>query len=324
MNRSRNAAILVASFLASLPLWTGLNIANSKLESALFWTVLAQNPEYFSASVIPAGLTSKTLIREKKTPPFELSARSALSLHVDAQGNASVLFEKESSAPFPVASLTKLMTALVAQDHYEPGQDIAITIEAVLKEEDTGNLKVGEVLDAKNLLASLLIESSNDAAVALGQVMGQELFLRFVNEKASDLGLINSSFSDIAGVDPNQQEKPLNTMSAQDVATLAAFIIETHPDLARLLKEKRVDIYNAQGTFHHSATNTNALLWDQSFSLPIVMGKTGWTPASRGCLLLVTQSKDGQGYLINVILGSEDRFFDMKRLIQWVSQEHDF
>lgn len=318
MNGSRNTSILIASFLASLPLWLGVNAADSQFQRAFFIPGSLQNPEYITASISQASL-----LAQKQPPLLQLNARAALSIFVDEQGNASVLFEKDSSTPFPIASITKLMTALVVKDHLAPDQDIPITIEAVLKEEDTGNLKVGQVLDTQNLLASLLIESSNDAAVALAHAIGQDLFLKLMNEKASALELTQSSFSDVAGVDPNHAGIAQNRMSAKDVAQLASFIMKQHPDIADILATPRMNIYSSEGTFHHSAATTNALLHDKTLPAKILMGKTGWTPSSRGCLLLVTEHPEGKGYLVNVILGSDDRFFDMKRLIQWVAETHE-
>lgn len=323
--KHRNIHIFLVSFLISAFLGIGLNTSSASLENFVFWYEMSKNPSNFTASILQ---DNHEKIREQKpkirkdAAEFSTDAKAVFSLFINPQGKTKVLFDKNGEDSLPLASIAKLMSALVVLEHYPQDQEILITKEAVSKEENFGNFKPGEVLQVKELLKSMLLESSNDAAAALSGLIGEDLFLHLMNTYAARLDLQHSSFRDIAGVDLEQGDP--NTMSAKDLTRLTAYLMDTHPVIFEILSQKQLDLRFPDEELHHTMRNTNELVHSSSFPLEILGGKTGWTPLSEGCLLLITESPNNSGYLIHVILGSSDRFGEMRRLIDWIIASYDF
>jgi len=295
-----------------------LNNGASKLADFFLWNELASNRSLGAAQAAQQKLQEQAFqslpFLVKDALALELNSHAALSLLVDAEGNARVLYEKNSGASLPIASLTKLMTALVARENYSLQDSILISKNAVEKEESLGNLQVGQKLSVENLLYSMLMESSNDAAVALSELMGENAFLGRMNSKAKNLNLEHTSFVDVAGVDSAQLNGTINGSSAMDVAIIASYLLEQYPEVFHILSLKE----------YGTSINTNELLSYTQWPTPIVGGKTGWTPRAKGCLLLVLESPKKTGYLVNVILGSDARFDEMKQLVNWVFHSYSW
>lgn len=316
-----NITFFLSAFLLSLPVWFGFNTSSGALSEALFWKEMTQNPAILQAQLIQAKLQEQVR-KERPTLKPEvvfpaIQAASAFSLFLDEDGNAKILFEKEGDRRLPIASLTKLMTALVAVKHYDPSQQVVITNSAVAEEESLGQLRVGDVFSVQDLLYPLLIESSNDAAAALAQVVGRGVFVDLMNLEAKELGLSNTYFVNPTGLDPNDPQGPINYSTSKDLALLASTIARTYPHIFDILAISQQDLL-LNGVFHHTMKNTNELLGFEGWPTPIVGGKTGWTPLAKGCLLLVLKGPKDQGYLVNVVLGADDRFPEMKTLVNWV------
>jgi serine-type D-Ala-D-Ala carboxypeptidase (penicillin-binding protein 5/6) len=160
------------------------------------------------------------------------------------------------------------------------------------------------------------VESSNDAAAALAEVIGRGVFVELMNLEARELGLSNTYFFNPTGLDPDDPQGPVNYSTSKDLATLASYIIQTYPRIFDILVIAQQDLLQ-KGTFHHTMKSANELLSFEGWPTPIVGGKTGWTPLAKGCLVLVLKSPKDQGYLVNVVLGSDDRFSQMKTLVNW-------
>lgn len=316
-----NITFFLSALLLSLPVWFGFNVSSDALSEALFWKEMTQNPAILQAQLIQARLQEQVRKERPTLKPEvvfpEIQAESAFSLFLDEDGNTKALFEKEGEQRLPIASLTKLMTALVAIKHYDPEQQITITNSAIAEEENFGQLRAGDVFAVQDLLYPLLVESSNDAAAALAQVVGKGVFVDLMNLEAKELGLSNTYFVNPTGLDPDDPTGPVNYSTAQDLAQLASHIAKAYPRIFDILAISQQDLI-LQGIFHHTMKNTNELLGFEGWPTPIVGGKTGWTPLAKGCLILVLKGPKDQGYLVNVVLGAEDRFSEMKTLASWV------
>lgn len=321
---TKNTKVFAASLFLSFFFWLSINFGAQGLTNFFFWAQIAKNPEIMAAETFQAPLhkdiSQQKPLKKIGAQDFQTSARAVLSVFVPIK----ILFQKDADNPFPIASLTKLMTALVAMQQYPLDQKITITKEAVDKEENIGNLKVGEVLTVKDLLYSMLMESSNDAAEALSGTLGNKEFLRLMNSEAQNIGLQKTVFADSAGVDPNNSANAINTSSARDLFLLTKYIFEYKPQILNILSLREYNLYAPNGKFHHKIENTDELLDNPQLPLKILGGKTGWTPLAKGCLLLIAQSPQENGYLINIVLGSDNRFEDMKNLFDWVTQSYDF
>lgn len=316
--------IFLISFLLSLPFWWGMNVLGENLEYFFYWHKIAKNPQILAAQINQQIFIEK-IKRSKPSLEFEdleIRAKAAISVEIDEKGRERILFEKNPKESLPIASLTKLMTAFVVFDlkeTYDLSQEIRIGKEAINQEGSSkyGDLREGGYLSVESLVYIMLIESSNDAAFALAEPIGQEGFVGIMNLYAKDLGLEDTQFINPTGLEPNSPKEPANLSTAEDLAELAKYILEKYPQIFEITSYQSYKVLNPNGSLHHFIpTNTNELLLE----IPeIVGGKTGWSPEAGGCLLLVLESPRN-GYFINVILGSDDRFGEMRKLIEEVNK----
>lgn len=299
------------AFLASFVFWGGVNVFQKELEDFLFLGEMAKNSQVFLAQVrLEEKLEERKPIRNPQVEDFQPEAKSITSVLINSEGVERVLFEKEGDEKLPIASLTKLMTTNVILKNYDLSQTVKISEAAVKQKEDFGALEVDETFTVKNLLYSSLMESSNDAAFAIVEIIGEEKFVTLMNSEVKKLGLTNTHFSNPTGLDDLQ-----NFSTAKDLTKLTAYLLK-EPLFWRITSTSEFDLYTLDETFHHKIINTNELLGE----IPsIVGGKTGETPQAKGCLLLVIEAPEDRGYLINIILGSEDRFGEMERLVDWLN-----
>lgn len=240
----------------------------------------------------------------------DISAKAAVVMDNDSK---VVLFAKNPKLLFSMASTTKIMTALVAMDHYN--LDDVLTV----KTEDVGGitigLKKGQRILFKDLLHAMLLPSSNDAALALAQNYpgGEKAFINKMNEYARFLRLFNTSFADPAGLlDELDHTTPL------ELARLASFALK-NKIFAQIVATKHKIISDVDGLFSYSIFNLNKLL-----GIDGVNGvKTGFTDEAGQ--VLVTSKKTSDGHtIIAVVMDSEDRFLDTKNLLDFVSSNLNY
>lgn len=321
--KNRKLRILLISFILSLPFWWGMNILSENLEGFWFQQEMVKNPEILTASINQKILEKKIekleleKLREERFEELEIEARAAISVEVNKE-NEKILFEKNSQEPLAIASLTKLMTALVIFDldeTYDFSQLITITKEAVDQEGSSkyGDLRAGESLSVETLIYIMLIESSNDAAFALTEPIGEKAFVELMNIYAEEIGLENTYFVNSIGLEPDNSSEPKNISTAKDFVKLTKYILENYPQIFEITTYQSYEALKPDGTVHHFiAQNTNELLGE----IPgIIGGKTGWGIEAGGCLLLVLEGSNSNTYFINIILGAKDRFAEMRKLI---------
>ncbi len=239
----------------------------------------------------------------------KLSADTALVFDWDTK---AILWQHNSEQQRPIASLTKLMTALVWLDH-NPGWQTQVTISTDdYREGGTFYLFTGEVVTVSNLFHSALIASDNNAAAALVKSSGlsESEFVIAMNNKAKELKMFHTYFIEPTGLDSR------NVATANDIARLINVAYENE-DIRNVVSRSNYS-YNIINTGRlNYFTTTNLLL---SSYLKVLGGKTGYSDEAGGCLALQVQGKDQQKIGI-IILGSADhytRFDDAKALSQWV------
>jgi len=145
-----------------------------------------------------------------------------------------------------------------------------------------------------------------------------------MNQEASFLGLENTFFVNHAGLDPDILGGPINYSTARDLFLLTRHLKTFYASVFEILGFQEHPLYTKDGRFHHTMENTNTLLSSNDWPTKVLGGKTGWTPEAKGALVLVLESPKAKGYLINVVLGSENRFYDMKKLVNWVFDSYRF
>ncbi len=229
-------------------------------------------------------------------PAVELELNAGSAVLIDAE-NGTLLYEKNASLPQAPASLTKLMTLLLAMEDLKSGLvDWNSTVTVSEKAWKTGGsqmfLNIGQEVTFEDLLKGISIISANDACIAVAEHLSGsvEVFVQRMNRRAAELGLENSHF-----VNPHGLDDPDHYMSALDVAHLAAFFIRTQPEAAAFQSEKEFT-FNEIRQF-----NLNPLLGNYPGADGI---KTGSTPGAGYCL--AATSKQQGMRLISVILNTDD------------------
>ncbi len=230
------------------------------------------------------------------------SVSAASAVLMDAE-SGRLLYALDENTPRPIASTTKLMTALVAAECLEDlNQTVTIRREWTGIEGTSLYLRPGEQLRAQTLLYGLLLHSGNDAAVALaGFCAGDvETFVDWMNQRARDLGMIHTHFSD-----PNGLGDENHYASALDMARLAAACLQ-NDTVAQIVATKTITLEG------RSLTNHNKLLWRYEGCTGM---KTGYTRQA-GRTLVSSASREGQA-LICVTLNDGSDWADHAALLDY-------
>lgn len=236
--------------------------------------------------------------------PVSAAAPNVSAAHaiVTDADTGAVLYEKDADAACLIASTTKIMTGLLICEQCDLREHFVVPREAVGVEGSSMYLKAGEVLSVRDLLYGMLLQSGNDAAVALavhcsGSV---ERFAEEMNKKAKTLGMQTAHFSNPHGLDDEG-----NHASARDLATLTAYALR-NPDFAQIVSTRSYIVGD------RSLTNHNKLLWRYEGAIGV---KTGYTKAA-GRILVSAAEKNGRT-LICVTIGAPDDWNDHQKLLDY-------
>ena len=244
--------------------------------------------------------------------PKKLKLRSAAALIVDQYGNE--VYAKQVDEPMPIASITKLMTAMVILDAALP-QDEPVTITKEDRDliQLTGSrLKYGATLAREEMLRLALMASENRAANALARTWpgGKESFIEAMNQKAEALGMQASRFTDPAGLDAGNVASPRDMVKLVLAALEYPFIRE-----ATTTRATTVHPYKQRGPLKYS--NTNRLLKNSTWE--IQLSKTGYLNEAGRCLVMQAEIADQP--LVIVLLNSFGKltpFGDSNRIRKWI------
>ncbi len=244
--------------------------------------------------------------------------------------SGTIIAEKDSLVTRPLASVTKVMSAVVARSILPTDSQVTIRREFLEEEGDSG-LRDGEVFKLGDLLDLSLIVSSNDGARSIASVagafmlgtndytFGRSEFIREMNVEAKELGLMSLSFTNETGLD-NEDGTTGGYGNAQDVAKLFAYALKQYPNLLEATHKNTDTVKSVQ--YVHQLENTNTSLEQ----IPnTIASKTGFTNLAGGNLAVVFDAGFGRPIAI-VVLGSttEGRFTDMVALasstLQYLAQ----
>ena len=254
------------------------------------------------AAVLLAGLFGGAGAAASTPPPVQ--ARAVL---VADGRTGDVLYERDADRRVAMASITKLMTALVTLENARPGETVLISRQAIGRGGSSIFLSPGERLRVRDLLAAALIQSANDAAFALATDVGDGSFKRFVammNAKAAELGLDGTHY-----VRPDGLDVAGHVSTARDTFELARLAMQ-EPLVRELVRKRRAEIPPDR-----ELKSWNDLLW----TFPGLIGvKTGHT--DRAGWAEVAAARRGPATVYAVILGSpsrERRNADLEKLLEW-------
>lgn len=240
------------------------------------------------------------------SPEFNLSSANA-ALVIDLQ-TGTVLYQKDETQKLPMASLTKIMTALLVLESFKLDEEVMIPASCLGLMGNNFGLASGEKLTVEELLLAMLVGSNSDAACALAlHKTSLEEFVLVMNAKAKELGLEKTQFKNPIGLD-----EPEHYSTASDLIKLAKNALKNEKFRA-IVGTKTVTIRGKE------IKNTNELLFE---SEGITGVKTGYTKEALGCLLV--SAKRGEYEILAVLLGSEDRFSGMKNLVDWIYRVYNW
>jgi D-alanyl-D-alanine carboxypeptidase (penicillin-binding protein 5/6) len=252
------------------------------------------------AAAVPAGAAAQR-------PPDVSSAAAAIV--VDGR-NGEVMFAKRPDERRPVASTTKLMTALLALERARPREVFTAPAYDALPAESRINLRTGERMTVQDLLEALLIESANDAAAAIAENLSgtRSAFVADMNARANELGLENTSYANPIGLDD-----PSNYSSARDLADLTRLLLE-RPRFARIVDMPVAELDS--GAVPRVIDNRNPLVASTRWVSGV---KTGHTLGA-GYVLVGSAEGRGGAKVISVVLGEPSeaaRDADTLELLSW-------
>lgn len=265
-------------------------------------------------------VTRMRALQEAMTPRFKMDAnglqvpdvRAAASIAFNPQ-TGEVLWQENAQDKRPIASITKVMTAVVfLEDNPDLTQEITVERSDVYAASTT-YLKANDRLTLSNVLHLTLIASDNAAARVLARVShgGTASFVERMNEKAVELGLENTSFADPSGLNA------ANMSSAYDLSRLIS-LATSDERIAPIMRTQQYTVNTSRRAINiHS---TNRLLTDSS--VEVVGGKTGFISKAGYCLATLLHIPQSDQTVAVVVLGAKSntgRFWETRHLFNWVS-----
>ncbi len=249
--------------------------------------------------ILPVMTIASGAKTQEDIKPFDVNAKSAVLM--DAY-TGTVLYAKNANEALPPASVTKVMTLLLVMEAIDGGslslQDmVSVSEYAASMGGSQVYLEPYEEMCVEDLLKSVVISSANDAAVALAEKVSgsEEAFVNRMNERAAELGMENTHFENVTGLDDDVEN---HTLSALDIALVSRELITKHPLILQYSSIWMDTIRD--GAF--GLSNTNRLIRFYSGATGLKTGST----SKAGFCISATASRDGM-HLIAIIMGSETR-----------------
>ncbi len=235
----------------------------------------------------------------------DVSAKSAVLINGDT---GEALFSKNQNEQLPMASTTKIMTALLLAEAGTPEKEITVTKEMVTVEGSSMGLLAGDIVSYRDLLYGMLLASGNDAANSTAYILGGGIkgFAQLMNKRAKEIGLLHTNFVTPSGLDDEN-----HFTTASDLAKLARFAMRNEAFYESASSKSAILNYG-NPPYRRQLTNHNKLLnlYDGAVGV-----KTGFTKKSGRCL--VSAAKRNNKYLIAVTLNAPSDWQDHSNLLDF-------
>lgn len=237
--------------------------------------------------------------------PQGISAKACVLMLADTR---EVLYAENENEQLSMASTTKIMTSLLALESGLWEQQIKVTSDMVAAEGTSIGLLPDDLISVRTLISGMLLESGNDAAnvTAYAVAGGQAQFLELMNQKAAEIGMKNTHFDSVSGLDTDSHYS-----TAYDMALLTAYALE-NPKFRSICSEKSERVYYGNPPYARTLYNHNRLLSSYEGAIGV---KTGFTKKSGRCLVSAAE-RDGVT-LIAVTLNAPDDWNDHKKLLDY-------
>lgn len=250
-----------------------------------------------------------THAKDKKSIPL-----NCVSAIVIDQESGRILYGKAENRVLPMASTTKIITAIVAMEKGNIYDRVIVSKKAAAVGGSSADLAPGEKISLEELLYGLMLQSGNDAAIAIAEHVSRSVdeFVKLMNEKALELGAYNTSFVTPHGLDANE-----HYTTANDLAKITAYAMKN--ELFKKIVSTKTISSGVTGCFNRSYKNINKFLYRIDNSDGV---KTGYTGNAGKCL--VASVKHDFGRYICVILNSHDRWRDAEKLVKYADSNFKY
>ncbi|MBD3238303.1 MAG: hypothetical protein GF332_01525 [Candidatus Moranbacteria bacterium] len=273
---------------------------------------------------LPKFEKTPQLVENPQADPVLPFTHAALVMEADS---GKILFSKNETRKMPIASLTKIMTAIVVAENVQDWKaDVNISKKAAFAGGAAVRLKWDEYVDADQLFKAMLMNSDNGAAIALAEhVTGStEEFAKLMNQRAKELGANDTLFTEPSGL---EDQRAYST--AYDIALIAREAIKNPLITQPMLIKGPVQINSCDGAITHRVGNTNLFVKDEEFlrlAHRVVGGKTGFTYEAGYCLMEAMEDQAGQRKAIGIILNSDKtmRWYEMEEMIEWSFNNYEW
>ncbi len=265
---------------------------------------------FLSHMIIFILIFSNIFVIGAKAEEIYVNARTAVA--IDAKSKV-ILYEKNAHMLVPMASTTKIMTALVALSYGDLDRKIEISSRAAGIRGSTVGYKKGELVPLKELIYGLMLRSGNDAAIAIAEGIGGSVdeFLKLMNEYANQIGVYNTHFESPHGLDSENHYS-----TAYDLAVITTKARENEM-FNEIVKSKDVD--GEDHGFTRSFHNINKILWQLENATGV---KTGFTGKAGKCLVTSVEIKSND--VVIVVLNSPDRWKETKKINDYVVKNYEY
>ncbi len=288
--------VVLGVFLASLPF-------NNYPKREIVATVVEPTPITTSSTA-----TSQYFYVNKDNGQPSVSAKAYL---VGDLNTGEVILAKNQDEKFPIASVSKLMTALVTTDIMNPDDTAQITKTALTaegkNEGENGELKVGKTIKVSDLIYPLLLESSNSAAEVLAEYFGKDSFISKMNQEAVNLGMDSTSYKDPSGLSVNNQS------TVSDMFKLTGYLMQKYPDLLKITTDR------SYSNKKQSWSNISQFLGQAGY----LGGKSGYTDAADQTVVAVFNlplGQTGERPIAITLLQSTDRKKDVESILKYLNK----
>ena len=324
MQKSRSAFVptlpLVFTFLCGLLIATWMIPSQTEARYSEAWIAQKRPVKHKTVNKNvrkSARHSPKKTVKHKRSHKVRSRGVRAKAVYCVDLARKRTLIARNADRQLPVASLTKLITALVVLDHMSLNHRVRVPKHVRRVPKSRAGLRPGDRLTVRDLLHGMLIGSANDCAETLACAFpgGRNKFLRAMNRKAKSLGTRHTLFYTPSGLDRKRVVKKhgktevkvkSNVSTAREIARIArnAFANRT---IRSICLKKRYVMRGRRSGRRYAVRNTNKLLRDR---LPIVGGKTGYTNRAGHCL--ASKFRKGRNVFLIVVLGSPDHFRDTR------------
>src|SRR3989344_1047973 len=301
----------IFSVLVGISLALSLSLTFKNIKN----TTIFQSIKNVAAVIQLIPPESATAVKEPEKPQYYYTNKETIALPkisakaflVGDLNTGEVILSKNQNQKFPIASTSKLMTALVAQTS---GIDeiTQITKTAIATPGKNGGLQLGEKIKVNDLMYPLLLESSNDAAEAIAEHFGRESFLAKMNQVAETLLMTSTSFTDPSGLSSQNQS------TTADMFKLAGYLTQQYPDLFKITTKR------SYSNTKHNWSNIRQFLGEEGYS----GGKSGYTDEAKQTVVSLFNlplGESGSRPIAVTILQSPDRRKDVESILKYLKKK---